>query len=236
VIDTIAIIPARGGSKGVPRKNKRLLNGKPLVAYSIEAAMQCREIERIILSSDDEEILEIGRGYGIEAERRPEDLSGDKVPVLPVVQYLITQLRGTGNAPKNVIILQPTNPFRRAKTISDVIKKLETSTADCVVTISEVSQHPYRVRKMEGTLLKPIIDGVDPYGQRQELPDMYFFNGSVIGSRPEVFMQRKDFYGETLTGIKIDPIEGFDIDTELEFEFAEFLAQKKLENREDHEK
>ena len=224
-MDILAIIPARGGSKGVPRKNVKLLNGKPLVLYSIEAAKSCELLNRIILDSDDDEILAIGDYQGIETFKRPAELAEDHIPILPVIKNQIRCIWESNHYPELTVILQPTNPFRKAITILRTIQKLQNSDADCAVTISKVDQHPYRVRRIEGDLLKPVIEGVNPYGQRQELPEMYFYNGSVIVARTDILMEQKDFYGETIVGLLIDSIESFDIDSILEFEFADFIAK-----------
>ena len=115
----LGIIPARGGSKGVPRKNIRLLNGKPLLAYTAESALQAKKLSRIILTTEDEEIAEIGKRSGLEVPfLRPQNLALDTTPTLPVILHAVESIEATGETFDAICLLQPTNPLRRAEDLS----------------------------------------------------------------------------------------------------------------------
>src|SRR5690606_26912718 len=135
----LGLIPARGGSKGIPRKNIRLLCGKPLLQYTVEAALGAVRLTRIILSTDDEEIAEVGRACGVEIPfLRPAELARDDTPTLPVVKHAVQWLETRGEYFDAICLLQPTNPLRRSEDIDNCIDLLERSHADAVVSVAPV--------------------------------------------------------------------------------------------------
>lgn len=225
----IAIIPARGGSKGVPRKNVRMLGGRPLIAHSIEAALQAKCVSRIVVSTDDEEIAQAARNAGAETPfMRPPELAQDHVPVMPVIQDLMRKIDPQQDQYPYVVVLQPTNPFRKPTDIDKSIDILKQGDCDTVLTVSPASNHPYRMRWLDsdGNVLRPLFENVDLYAQRQELPPVYNFNGSIISCLQSVMLNQEVFYGVRHRGIILDEISGFDIDTELDLLVAEQLAAR----------
>ncbi len=225
----IAIIPARGGSKGVPRKNVRLLGGRPLIAHSIEAALQANCVDRVVVSTDDEEIAQVALNAGAEIPfMRPPELALDHIPVMPVIQDLMRKVDPQQSLYPFIVVLQPTNPFRKPADIDKSVDILKRGDCDTVLTVSPASNHPYRMRWLDsdGEFLRPLFENVDLYAQRQDLPPVYNFNGSVISCLQSVMLNQKIFYGVKHRGIILDEICGFDIDTELDLLVAEQLAAR----------
>lgn len=221
----IAVIPARGGSKGVPRKNIRLLGGIPLIGWTIRAALGAPSLDGVFVSTDDDEIAEVALTQGpVEIVRRPAHLGIDTIPVMPVVQNVIEQLGPRADSVDTVVVLQATNPFRGTGPIERALTTLADSGADCVISLAPVREHPFRVRALEGTKCVPLFESPLLYAQRQDLPPFYMFNGAVIAVRKDSLMRGKEFYGENVHGIVISEEEGFDIDTEMDLLIAEGMA------------
>ena len=230
----IAVIPARGGSKEIPRKNIKKLCGKPLIGYTIETALETDIFDRIIVSTDDLEIASVSEKYGVEVPfMRPKYLSGDNVPILPVIQHVINELKKEHYEPDIVTILQPTNPFRKSEDIVRAINKIIERNVDCVVSLSEVSQHPFRMRKMLYDRPLPLfaVGQKKLYAQRQDLPTIFMMDGAIQVSRTKTMMNSKNFYSEDVCGIEIDKISAFDIDTHFDFSIAETILKENHENQ-----
>jgi CMP-N-acetylneuraminic acid synthetase len=214
---TLAVIPARGGSKGVPRKNIRLLAGKPLLQYTAEAALASRRLDRVILSTDDPEIAELGRLCGLEAPfLRPAELALDETPSLPVIQHAVAWLEQRGHRFDAICLLQPTHPFRSAAEIDACIELLDAEPADAVVTVLPVPAHynPHWVY-FEGTngLLRLSTNERAPIARRQELPAAFHREGSVYVTRRDVLMNGNSLYGERLLGFPVSSARSVNIDT-----------------------
>ena len=221
----ISFIPARGGSKGIPRKNVKLLGGKPLIAYTIEAAKGCESVDRVVVSTDDEEISSVVRDYNAEVYIRPPELGADDVPVLPVVQDFLKGSEFESEDNTTIAILQATNPFRTSANISEVIIRFNRGDVDSVLSVHEAPVHPYRMRKIDddGRLIS-LFPNVPPevlYAQRQDLPDVYHFDGAIIVSSRLTILRSTLFYGDTFAGVVINPREGFDIDSPIDWQVAE---------------
>lgn len=233
----IALIPARAGSKGVVGKNIRLLNGKPLIAYSIEAAKNCKVVSRVIVSTDSEEIAAIAKKYGAEVPFiRPKEIASDTTPDRQVMEHCINWLKENENyRPDYLAYLRPTTPFKTADLIQNcfkmILKTIE-ATSLRTITISVGVYHPYWMFKPNNEKLVPFIEGVSikNYYQRQMLPKCFRLNGVVDILRPDVFMKNKDIYGENMIGFEIDEKQSVDIDTEFDLKFAEFLIKEREES------
>jgi CMP-N-acetylneuraminic acid synthetase len=159
---TLGVIPARGGSKGIPGKNLRLLAGRPLLAYTADAARGSRRLSRVVLSTDDEATAAAGRSLGLEVPfLRPADLAADDSPMLPVLRHAVEALSASGFEADAVVLLQPTSPLRRAEHIDAAIELLEATGADSVVSVVEVPHqfNPVSVMTLEGDRLKPFVPG-----------------------------------------------------------------------------
>lgn len=223
----LGLVPARGGSKGVPRKNIRILGSKYLLQYTAEAALAARRLSRVVLSTEDQEIAEIGRRCGLETPFiRPAELAEDDTPMLPVVQHAVSWMERHGERFDAVCLLQPTNPLRRPEDIDACIELLETSKADAVVTVlpvpSEYNPHWVYFQDAEG-LLRLSTGETDPIPRRQELPPAFHREGSVYVTRKDVLMERNSLYGHHLAGYTLDPARCVNIDSLEDWEHAAAL-------------
>lgn len=231
---SIALIPARGGSKTVVKKNIRLLNGTPLIAYTIKTALQNPRISKVIVSTEDEEIAEIAKKYGAEVPfLRPIELAQDSTPDKPVIQHTLDWLETNQNLkPDLLIYLRPTSPFKTNQIIDEcLIKIIENSQFSSVRTVdlAEGTNHPYWMFKNEKSELKPFVENIDisDYYQRQLLPECYKLNGVIDILRPEVIANNKNMYGDNIGFVKINHFQRLDIDDEIDFTFAEYLIKEK---------
>lgn len=193
--EILALIPARGGSKSIPRKNLLLINGKPLIAYSIEQALASEHITRTIVSTDDEEIASVARSYGAEVPfMRPADFAQDASTDLDVFRHALTTLRDRdGYTCELVVHLRPTGPVRRVARIDEAIARLmRDPAADSLRSVTSPEQTPYKMWSMTNGYLEPLlaIEGVqEPYCQpRQSLPPVFWQNGYVDIIRPRVIL------------------------------------------------
>lgn len=229
----LGLIPARGGSKGVPRKNLKLLCGKPLLQYTAESALGARRLSRIILSTEDEEIAEAGRRCGLEVPfLRPAELARDETPMLPVVIHAMQFLESTalgGDRFDALCLLQPTNPLRRPEEIDGCINLLEKTDADAVVTIlpvpTEFNPHWVYFEAADGGLRLSTGEAT-PIPRRQELPPAFHREGSIYVTRRDVLMERKSFYGDRLVGYPMDAARSVNIDTMGDWERAVRLLEE----------
>jgi CMP-N,N'-diacetyllegionaminic acid synthase len=223
----VALVPARGGSKGIPRKNIRLLAGKPLLQYTIEAARSARLVDRIVLTTDDTEIAEVGRRLGIDVPfLRPVELAGDATPTLPVVEHALRWLEAAGDRFDAVAILQPTSPLRSATLIDDCIELLERSKADTVMTVLPVpaEHNPHWVFFQDSAGLLRLSTGERaPIARRQELPPAFHREGSVYVTRRDVVLGEGAILGSRVMGFPVDPGRSVNLDETKDWERAERL-------------
>jgi CMP-N-acetylneuraminic acid synthetase len=220
----LGLIPARGGSKGIPRKNIRPLGGKPLLQYSAESALAARRLARVVLSTDDEEIAKIGLECGLEVPfLRPAELAEDTTPTLPVVQHAIRWLESEGERFDAVCLLQPTNPFRRAEHIDDCIDLLEKSGADSAVSLlpvpAEYNPHWVYFQDEEGSLRLSTGEET-PIPRRQALPPAFHREGSVYVTRRSVVMDENSLYGKRVVGYLMEADSSVNIDNQEDWERA----------------
>lgn len=230
----LAVIPARGGSKGIPRKNIKSLAGKPLIAYAIEEAQKSIYINRIIVSTDDKEIAEVAKKFGAEVPfMRPAKLAKDKTTDLPVFQHALKYLYENENYKPDIIAhLRPTAPLRTYRHIDMGIKMLIDSNADSLRSVCPAPKHPCKMWKiMDNTLtafLPEHICGKEAYNKnRQQLPSVYIQNGSVDISRWNTIMNKNSMTGDFILGLLMKEEDSVNIDTELDFWLAEFILQKR---------
>lgn len=223
----VAIIPARGGSKGLPRKNIKPLLGKPLVAWTIEQAKNSKYVDKIIVSTDDREIAEISRKYGAEVPfLRPKELAMDESPTIDAIFHALEVLRTGNYNPNVVVLLQPTSPLRNAEDIDNAIKLFRDSDCESVVSVCEVEHPPYWSFKIEEKCLRPLFDKRYLRMRRQDLEEAYIPNGAIYVSTPQTLYKYKGFYcNHTIPYIM--PVErSVDIDNEIDFMLAELLMRK----------
>lgn len=224
----LGLVPARGGSKGVFRKNVRPLCGRPLIAYTAASALAARSLTRVVLSTEDDEIACVGRALGLDVPfMRPPELARDHTPMLPVVQHTIRQLEAAGDRFDAVCLLQPTNPLRRPDDIDACVSKLVETGADCVVTVlpvpTEYNPHWVYFASADG-LLHLSTGAATLIPRRQELPPAYHRDGSVYVTRRDVVMDRSSLYGERIAGHPMDPARSVNIDNAEDWTRAERLV------------
>ena len=224
----LAIIPARGGSKGIPRKNIRLLAGKPLIAYSIETALKSKYIDRVVVSTEDEEIAEISREWSAEVIKRPKELARDDTPTTDVIIHVLDSLRKEEKyIPDVVALLQPTSPLRTNKDIDDSIEFfLNCQNCLSLISVTEFDHSPFWAMKVENNFLKPIFSEKYFRMRRQELPKAYRPNGAIFIAPPKVLYKYRTFYTPKTLAYVMPPEKSIDIDTEFDFLLAEFLINK----------
>ena len=227
----LGVIPARGGSKGVPRKNIRLLCGKPLLQYTAEAALAARRLSQVILSTEDEEIAAVGRSCGLKVPfLRPAELARDETPMLPVVQHAVGWMETQSEHFDAVCLLQPTNPLRRAEDIDACLELLERNDLDAVVTIlpvpAEYNPHWVYWQSEDGSLRLSTGEET-PIARRQDLPPAFHREGSVYVTRRRVLMEENSLYGKRLAGYRLNPEQCVNIDTSEDWERAERLLQAR---------
>ncbi|QQS42025.1 MAG: acylneuraminate cytidylyltransferase family protein [Acidobacteriota bacterium] len=231
----LGLIPARGGSKGVPRKNIRLLNGKPLLAYTAESALGSKLLSRVILSTEDQEIAEVGRSLGLDVPFiRPAELAEDTTPTLPVVQHALRQMEDAGEMFDAVCLLQPTNPLRRPEDIDGCIRLLESSGADSVVSVllvpSEYNPSWVYWKSENGELL--LSTGQDePPPRRQDLPAAFHRDGTIYVTRTEVIRAAGSLYGRNTVGYEMNADFSVNIDTQSDWVKAEDLVARMVAGR-----
>jgi CMP-N-acetylneuraminic acid synthetase len=231
-VEVLALIPARGGSKSIPRKNIRFFAGHPLIAYSICAALAAKTIRRVIVSTDDIEIAEIARSYGAEIPfLRPSEFSLDNTPDFPVFQHALAWLLEVeGYQPDIIVQLRPTSPFRRVDHIDQSVKLLiEHPRADSVRTVCVPFQNPFKMWQLDKDgFLEPLLATQyhEPYNMpRQILPEVYWQTGYVDATRPQTILQKNSMTGDRILPLIIEPKEWIDIDSPDDWQRAEALLQ-----------
>jgi CMP-N-acetylneuraminic acid synthetase len=224
---SLGVIPARGGSKSVPRKNIAMLNGKPMIAYTIQAAQGSQRLTDFVVSSEDAEIIRVAQQYGAPAPFvRPEELATDDAPSLPVVQHAVRKMEALKGVKYDVIVLlQPTTPLRRPEDIDAVIDKLVSTGADSVVSVCDVgAYHPARMRKIEDDRLVelPVREQREML-RRQDLPPVYIRNGAVYAVRRQVVMEQNSMIGQVSRPYIMPENRSVNVDSPLDFRLAEIL-------------
>ncbi len=236
MIRTLGVITARGGSKGVLRKNIRPLLGKPLVAYTIEAANASRLLTDSVVSTEDEEIAAVCREHGGNVPfMRPAELAEDLTPSLPVVQHAVREMERLSGQPYDaVVLLQPTSPLRRPEDIDACIQMLVESGADSVVSVTEAKQHPLKMKRIvgENIVINYIDQGADDMRPRQALPPVYVRSGDVYVSWRRVVMDENQLIGRDCRGYMIPAERTIDIDSEFDFLWAEYVLSQRIRSAE----
>jgi CMP-N,N'-diacetyllegionaminic acid synthase len=232
----LTVIPARGGSKGVPRKNVRPLAGKPLIAWTIEAAREAREVlSRVLVSTDDAEIAATARRHGAEVPfLRPADLSGDKVPMLPVLQHCVQWCeQDSGWHFDWILLLQPTAPLRTADDIRGALQLATQGGCDSVISVVQVfAVHPILMKRIEGGRLLPFCIEEREGTRRQDYsPPAYMRNGAIYLTRRDVLMDRNSIWGEVIHPYVMPEERSASIDDETDFQVCEALMSRRLGTR-----
>lgn len=231
-MSVVAIVPARGGSKRIPRKNLALCAGRPLLGYTLSAATSSRLLQRVLLSTDDEDIAAYGRANGAEVPyMRPAPLAADDAPMIAVLADLVAWLDRTSPTPvEAVVLLQPTSPLRRAEHIDQAIATFRAHPdAESVVSVVTPPHifHPLKLSKPSPRGLVPYLHDVPPALGHRDLPVVYARNGpAVLITRTDV-IRRGDIYGSPSLPYVMAAEDSIDIDEPLDLEIAEFLLKRR---------
>lgn len=223
----LGVIPARGGSKGIPLKNIKLLAGKPLLQYTAETALGAKRLARIILSTEDAEIAEVGRQCGLEVPfMRPPELAQDDTPTLPVLQHAVRALEEAGECYDAICLLQPTAPLRQPQDIDSCIALMTDTNSDSVVTVLAVpaEHNPHWVYFRDGGGFLRLSTGEgEPIPRRQMLPPAFHRDGSVYVTRRDVLMQKNSLYGAKVAACLLDASRSVNMDSMEDWRKAEVI-------------
>jgi N-acylneuraminate cytidylyltransferase len=219
-LKTLAVIPARGGSKSVPHKNVRLLAGRPLIAWTIDAALRTVELDRIVVSTDSDEIANVARDCGAEVPfMRPIDLARDETPGIAPILHAVERVPGYDI----VVALQPTSPLRESGDISRALKVCRDKNATSCISVCETREHPNWMKTLDpdGTLRS--YDGESLITRRQDLPPVYRLNGAIYLAHTQPLLDSLSFYTRRTVGYVMPYVRSWDIDTDVDFEICEQL-------------
>ena len=222
----LAIIPARGGSKAIRRKNLQKLSGKPLIVHTIIAAKKTKSINKIIVSTDDKEIGKISKNNGAEVPfLRPKQISKDTSSTIEVIKHALKFLQENQSyVPDIIILLQPTSPLRTSQLITKTINTLKKSKATSVITVSKITKHPYASYWLKNDFLKPFEKNSPKYSRRQEFPDLFFPTGAVYTFWYDTLKKFNSLYGPKIKPIVVRD-EDIDIDNLRDLFFAEMMLK-----------
>lgn len=219
----LGVIPARGGSKGIPGKNIRILGGKPLIAWTIEAAKGSAYLDRLVLSSDSADIIRVAKEYECEAPFvRPAELARDDTPGVEVPLHALSMLPGY----EYVVLLQPTSPLRSVADIDGCLEKCVAEKAPACVSVSEAAESPYWMYVIDGQgRLEPFAGKARTFVRRQDIPPAYLLNGAVYAAETPSLISTRSFITGDTVAFPMPRERSLDIDDELDWGFAEYYIE-----------
>lgn len=219
----LALITARGGSKGIIKKNIKLLADKPLLCWTIDEAKKSKHIDRLILSSDDDEIINIALQAGCEVPfRRPAVLAEDKTSSMDVITHALDQLEDIYDY---LLLLQPTSPFRNVTHINEIIEKAIETQSNLMVSVSEVKKHPSFMYSLEKNCLIPVLP-FNKHRRRQDMSKIYEHNGALYFSKISFLKKTKSYNSPEACAYVMNHISSVDLDTLTDWKFAEYLIKE----------
>ena len=223
------LITARGGSAGLKRKNVLPLGGRPLIAWTIEAALNSRRLDRVIVSTDDDEIARVAESCGAPVPfRRPASISGAASPHMQAVTHALEWLHGEGCEPRYMVVLQPTSPLRTADDIDAAVEIALSAGAPAVVSVVEAAQHPWKIHGLdESGALSPFVRGEIAYARRQALPPAYAENGAIYVIRTDLVKENGTFLPEGTRPYVMPADRSIDIDNTWDMYLAESAIRLK---------
>jgi len=228
--NVLGVITARGGSKRIPRKNIKPLLGKPLLEYTIDAAQRSKLLTKVILSSDDDEIISLAKKRGVEVPfRRPRELARDDTLSIDVVIHAVNFIERHGFSPDIIVILEPTSPLRQSEDIDNALRMHIKTDADSVVAVTKADHwHPVRAKRIEDGVLTNYYheqpeqkEGI----RRQDLPPVYFVNGAFYSVKRDVLINEHKLYGRVTRPYVMPPERSADINEDIDFKLAEVLLK-----------
>jgi len=220
----LAIIPARGGSKRLPRKNVLSLNGKPLISWSIEAGLKSKYIDKVIVTSDDDEILNIAKEFGSDIIKRPNELASDIATTFMAIAHTIENVEKYDY----VVLLQPTSPLRVVENIDESIEQLEEKNADAIVSVCEMDHSPLWSNTLDDSLsMQGFLKDEVLNKRSQDLEIFYRLNGAIYICNTEKLLEEKSFFlKENIYAYVMDRKRSIDIDKEIDFKIASILMDE----------
>ena len=221
----IAIIPARSGSKGIIKKNIRLLAGKPLIQYTIHASTNSKRINHSLVSTDDDEIMDMALAEDVIMIRRPAELSDDKSPTIDAIFHAIDQCDSKGITPDIIVLLQPTSPFRTSSDIDAAIDIFLHNNCDSVISVVKAEHPPYWNMLIKESYLQPLIDRDNFRKRRQDFPETYIPNGAIYIARTETLKETHSFFTHRIKPYIMPAEKSVDIDTEFDVLLAEIMMK-----------
>ena len=232
----LAIIPARGGSKGIAGKNTRLLCGKPLIAYTIEAALGSKLVDRVVVSTEDAKITEVSKRHRVEVIKRPKQLARDDSPTIDAIMHVINWFEERNQYFDIIVLLEATSPLRKENDLDNAIACLiqNIDEADSLVGVGEVhsdTEHPYGIKKIEDGYVKPFIkDNEILFYQRQQLPKVYSVYGGIYISKVSALKEHKTFYQQRTIPYFLERWQNYEIDDIYDFVCVEAILKYRLGN------
>lgn len=226
VRSVIAIISARGGSKGIPKKNIKKLGDKPLIAYTIEEALKSKYLDHVFVSTEDLEIAEISKAYGAQVIDRPSALAEDTSKAVDVILHAVEYLEEEGIHPQIIVLLQPTSPLRNTADIDAAVKLFLDNECDSVISVCEPDHSPFWCFTFSGRYLQPLFDKKYDNIRRQDLQKVVMPNGAIYISSPESIRKLDGFYGDRTIPYCMPSERSIDIDTPLDFAIVEMLISE----------
>lgn len=222
--EILAIIPARGGSKGIPKKNLKRLLGKPLIEYTIKAATESKYINRIMVSTDDKEIKETAFKLGVEVPfLRPDYLATDTSKIIDTCLDVLNRFKDLNYIPNIVVLLQPTSPLRNSNHIDEAINIFISNNADAVISVAECKHPSITLRIDEENKLKSFFNQKYNFENRQSIEKAYCMNGAIYICKASLILKHKTFFNENTFPYIMSFKDSIDIDTDFDFELAAML-------------
>ena len=227
---TIAIIPARGGSKGIKKKNITELCRKPLISYTILEAIKSKKLNEVFISTDDNEIAEVSKKFGGKLLWRPRELAQDDTPTFDVVFYILKQLEDKYDKSTIIVLLQPTSPLRTAKDIDNAISLYNNNDCDSVISVCKAKQPPQWSLKIQKGSLLPLFNEKFFSKRRQDLEFAYLPNGAIYIASSETLSKYRTFYCKKTIPYMMPPERSIDIDDKMDLILAEFFIKQYEKN------
>lgn len=228
----LALVPARGGSKQIPGKNIRPIGGRPLIHWTLDSARASGSFDRIMVTTDSEEIASSCRSQGFDVPwLRPAEMAKDDSPRELAVFHCLAKLREAGYAPDAVMLLQPTSPLRRPESIREALRKFVNSDGESVVSVCPASDHPLWCKKItDDGRITQFVEGIDIPACRQDLPPAYVLSGSIFLASVGTLESTRSFYSGSTLGLVLPRDESVDIDDDIDWILAEALLAARLRN------
>jgi len=225
IINYLAIIPARGGSKRIPNKNLVLINKKPLIYYTIKAALGAKKINEVVVSTDNLKIATYAKKIGATVPfLRPAEIAQDKSLVIDALSHAAKQLEEKGEKIENIILLQPTSIFRTEKHLTEAIKEYERLKPDTLTSVSEAREHPYYGWRVKNKEIVPLFGKRTQILGRHALPEIVFENGAIYIFK-RALLKKGTIYGKKIVPYFMDEVSSLDIDTIADLKYAQYLKE-----------